>query len=196
MATPDPDGSRIPFGAKATPTEALGAVAAALEEWYRPDPSAPAPALRLEARSTELPDIRLALVPDRRLFSRTLALEVSAEADGAGPAQDVALQLSTPGVIRRRRRFTMTGQGPKATTDGAERFERAGIMDGIRRMTNVRELSLAWSAGERRWRLRLVTLAGALIGTSPLTSVAVPLEPDDGEGLILILRAFLAGAAG
>ena len=90
----------------------------------------------------------------------------------------------------------MTGQGPKATTDGAERFERAGIMDGIRRMTNVRELSLAWSAGERRWRLRLITLAGALIGTSPLTSVAVPLEPDDGEGLILILRAFLAGAAG
>jgi hypothetical protein len=61
-------------------------------------------------------------------------------------------------------------------------------------MTNVRELVLSWSAAGRSWRLRLVTLAGALIGTSPGAAVAVPLEPEDVEGLLRILRAFRAGA--
>jgi len=58
-------------------------------------------------------------------------------------------------------------------------------------MTGIQDVRLTWTPEERRWRLRLQTLAGALIGTAPGSSIAVPLEPDDVDGLLQILRAFL-----
>ena len=45
------------------------------------------------------------------------------------------------------------------------------------------------------WRLRLVTLAGAVIGTGPGAAIPVPLEPDDVKGLLAVLRAFQDAAA-
>ena len=63
-------------------------------------------------------------------------------------------------------------------------------------MTNVRDLQLSWSASERTWRIRLVTLAGALIGTSPGAAITVPLEPEDVSGLLALLRGFVAAASG
>jgi len=62
-------------------------------------------------------------------------------------------------------------------------------------MTGIQELRLTWSPDERRWTLRLQTLAGALIGTAPGSSIAVPLEPDDVDGLLQILRALLSALA-
>jgi hypothetical protein len=41
----------------------------------------------------------------------------------------------------------------------------------------------------------VTTLAGALIGTAPASSVAVPMEPEDVQGLLRILGA-LSDAAG
>jgi len=58
-------------------------------------------------------------------------------------------------------------------------------------MTGIQDLRLTWSPDERRWTLRLQTLAGALVGTAPGSSIAVPLEPEDVDGLLQILRAFL-----
>ena len=63
-------------------------------------------------------------------------------------------------------------------------------------MTNVRELRLSYTPAERRWRLRLLTLAGSLIGTSPGAGIVIPFEPEDVDGLVQILRAFVAGARG
>jgi hypothetical protein len=183
----DRGSSPVPFGSKAGPAEALAAVAASLDRWYRAVPTERPATLRLESGSPDLPDVLLGLVPERRLFSRTLALAVTAEVAGTGPDRDVHLALSPLRPFARRRRLVGHGADP---------FERAGLMGGVPRMTNVRELRLDWSADARRWRLELTTLAGALIGTSPMTSVAVPLEPDDVEGLVEILRAFRAAAGG
>jgi hypothetical protein len=57
-------------------------------------------------------------------------------------------------------------------------------------MTGIQDLQLAWAPEEGRWTLRLQTLAGALVGTAPGSSIAIPLEPDDVDGLLQILRAF------
>jgi len=62
-------------------------------------------------------------------------------------------------------------------------------------MTGIQDLRLTWSPDERRWQLRLQTLAGALVGTAPGSSIAVPLEPEDVDGLLQILRGFLSALA-
>jgi hypothetical protein len=186
-------GTPRPFGSRPGPGEALAAVASSLERWYRPVAAEKPATLRLEAGSTDLPDLLLRLAPDRRLFSRTLALAVAAEELGIGPDHDLQLRLTPIRPLRHRRRLVAEGGG---AVEGGQVFEDAGLLRGVQRMTNVRELRLGWSADERRWRLGLTTLAGALIGTSPMTSVAVPLEPEDVEGLVEIARAFRAGAKG
>jgi hypothetical protein len=138
--------------------------------------------------------VTLSLERDRRLFSRTMQLVVEAHEAGAGPSADAALVMR---ARRMRRRFELEWRSPPPDDDAArDRFVRAGLSEGARTMTNVQELVLSWSAANRSWRLRLVTLAGALIGTSPGAAVAVPLEPEDVDGLLVVLRAFRTGAAG
>ncbi len=68
-------------------------------------------------------------------------------------------------------------------------------MAGATTMTGIQDLRLTWSPDERRWTLRLQTLAGALVGTAPGSSIAVPLEPEDVDGLLRILRGFLSALA-
>lgn len=184
-----------PFGSPVPPGEALSAVGNHLAEWYRAIPGTDGRRVRLLAAATDLPDATLSFERERRLFSRTRQLLVESEAPGHGPSGDGTLVVR---ARRLRRRFDVEWLGSTAEGRGESRhaFLAAGLAAGAQTMTNVRELSCGWSASERRWRLRLVTLAGALIGTSPVAAVAVPLEPEDVDGLLAVLRAFKAGAAG
>jgi hypothetical protein len=186
---------RSPFGSPTSPQRALEAVGERLSEWYRAEPFAIGGRLELRAADDELPDVTLSLERDRRLFSRTLQLAVEASAIGSGPAADAALALRTRTFLRRYR-FDWrepVGAGAGGVIEG---FLGAGLERGVSTMTNVRELTLRWSQDERRWRLRLVTLAGALIGTSPGAAIAIPLEAEDVDGLLTILRALVRGARG
>ena len=184
-----------PFGSPVPPGEALAAVGNRLAEWYHAIPGTDGRRVRLLAAVTDLPDATLSFERERRLFSRTRQLVVESEAPGRGPSDDGTLVVR---ARRLRRRFDVEWLGSTAEERGEGRHASlaAGLAAGARTMTNVRELSCGWSASERRWRLRLVTLAGALIGTSPVAAVAVPLEPEDVDGLLAVLRAFKAGAAG
>lgn len=184
------------FGSPTSPQQALGSVGDRLSEWFQPQPApATGASLLLVSATDDLPDVGLSLERDRRLFSRTMQLVVEAHEPGAGPSTDAAVVMRTR---RMQHRFELEGRSP-SRPDGdvaRDRFARAGLTEGARTMTSVVELALAWSPADRHWRLRLVTLAGALIGTSPGAAVAVPLEPEDVEGLLVVLRAFKAGAAG
>jgi hypothetical protein len=177
-----------------TPQQALGAVASRLSEWFRVT-NATGGSLRLATLAEGFPDVTLRLDRDRRLFSRTMQLVVAAETPGTGPAGDAAISMRLGHV---RRRFGLEwAPGSPQPSDGTgfiERFEQAGVIEGARTMTNVRALTLTWSVSDGRWRLSLTTLAGALIGTSPGASVAVPLEAEDVDGLLAVLRAFRDGA--
>jgi hypothetical protein len=177
----------------ASPQEALAAVAARLREWYRTSPE-PGAAVRLDPVAGELPTVWLSLQREQRLFSRTLPLLVTADASGDGPPGDSRMAMRRRRV---RRRFELGWvEGPPSTGAATALQRFAGLAEGAATMTNVRELEVAWTVSDRRWRLRVETLAGALIGTSPGHAVAVPLEPEDVEGLLQILRAFARGASG
>jgi hypothetical protein len=179
-------------GSAASARETLEKVADRLSEWFRPQ-RAVGGSVPLVSASDALPDVELSLERDRRLFSRTMQLLVVARNAGDGPPEDAALALRARRILRRDQ-LDWRGVSPPDGDALTERFVQAGVVDGVRTMTNVRELELSWSASERWWRLRLLTLAGALIGTSPGAAVAVPLEPEDVEGLLMVLRAFRAGS--
>jgi hypothetical protein len=180
------------FGSPTSPRQALESVGARLSEWFQPQ-AATSGSVLLVAAIDDLPDATLSLERDRRLFSRTMQLVVEAHEPGAGPSADAALVMR---ARRMRRRFELEWRSPSPSHGDAARgrFVRAGLTEGARTVTSVQELVLSWSAADRSWRLRLVTLAGALIGTSPGAAVAVPLEPEDVQGLLGVLRAFRKGA--
>jgi hypothetical protein len=183
------------FGSPASPRQTLESAGDRLSAWFQPQ-AAPATAtsLLLVSAMDDLPDVSLSLERDRRLFSRTMQLVVEAQEPGIGPSADAAIVM---GARRMRHRFELEWRAPPSP-DGdpaRDRFFLAGLTEGARSMTSVPELVLSWSAARRSWHLRLVTLAGALIGTSPGAAVAVPLEPEDIDGLLTVLRAFRAGAA-
>src|SRR5207237_10869207 len=92
-----------------------------------------------------------------------------AEADGA-----LALRIRR---LCRRNQLEWKGAAPPDGDRWRVAFVDAGLVRGAATMTNVRELRLGYASGEHRWLLRLVTLAGALIGTSPGPGSAVPLQP-------------------
>ena len=119
------------------------------------------------------------------MFSRTWPLVVDAVEDGLGPPTKTSLRLHRP-----RLRGSPRLRGAPDLDPWARRFADAGLLAGARTMTGIQDLRLAWTPEDRRWRLRLQTLAGALVGTAPGSSIAVPLEPDDIDGLLRILRAF------
>lgn len=148
--------------------------------------------LRLVAHDPSLPTLTLSLERDRRLFSRTLQLVVAAEATGGGPDGDARLGLRARRLLHRDR-LDWEGVAPPDAERWRTAFVDAGVVRGAATMTNVRELRLSYASEDGRWRLRLVTLAGALIGTSPGAGIIVPLEPDDVDGLMRVLRAFVAG---
>ena len=182
------------FGSPVSVGESLGSVAAQLSEWFDPLPTA-GTAVRLGAVEVGLPEVTLSYQRDRRLFSRTLQLVVEASAPGAGPPGDATRSLRSRRL--RRRAELEWSDGPTEDEAGTiGRFVRAGVVAGARTMTNVRDLELSWSASEQTWRIRLVTLAGALIGTSPGAAITVPLEPEDVSGLLALLRGFVAAASG
>ena len=139
----------------------------------------------------DLPDLKLSYQRDRRLFSRTLQLVVEASMSGPGPSDDATLAMRTQ-KLRRRWELEWSGPDAEGRESVPDRFTRAGLVEGARAMTNVRELVVSWSRARQTWRLRLVTLAGALIGTAPGTGITVPMEPEDVAGLLQILRAFKA----
>ena len=184
---------RRPLGSSTTPSEALEADAERLGEWFHAFAATAPNSLLLASESPDLPDATLSLEREKRLFSRTLQLVVTTTAEGVGPPSDGTMELRTR---RLRRRYDLDWAPAPAPPGAVDPFVRRGLVDGARTMTNVRELTVAWSAQPRKWRLRLATLAGSLIGASPGVSAAVPFEPEDVDGLIAVLRAFAAGASG
>ena len=181
-------GSSRPRGAD-TPTRALAAAAEALDPPYRMRGDATPSGVELFDPNGDLPDARLSLARDRRLFSRTFALVVTAEVHGAGPERYGLLRFHQ---ARLRRRGELRWEPPAETpTAWIERFTEAGLVKGATTMTNVSSLTVLRTPETLSWRLELRTLAGALIGTGPGSSVAIPLEPEDVEGLLAVLRALV-----
>jgi hypothetical protein len=164
--------------------------ASALAPWFRTESPPSSGRARLESRDPQLPDVELSLVRDRRLFSRTWPLVVEAVDHGSGPPQRASLRLHRP-----RLRGSPGLRGEPESDPWAKRFAGAGLLAGAMTMTGIQDLRLTWTPDERTWRLRLQTLAGALVGTAPGSSIAVPLEPDDVDGLLQILRAFRSALA-
>ncbi len=178
-----------PFGTQVTPQQALLAAAEALCPPMTVTGSG-AGHVELRDHRDVLPDVTFRLRKERRLFSRTFALVVEASATGHGPNEDAAASLNRSPL---RRRLELEPFDPMpASREWSETLQRSGLLEGVRTMTNVVALQARWHTKERTGRLRLTTLAGALIGTSPTTSVAVPLEPEDVEGLLRILAAVSA----
>jgi hypothetical protein len=180
----------MPGGGQVTPLQALHQAAGFLTPPYEVVASGPHH-VALGAPGDALPAVTLRLEKDRRLFSRTFALLVEASAPGRGPGADVSATLKWIGLRRRR---TLAGGTPGEGEAWARRLRDAGLLDGVGDMTNVVSLEARWDAARATARLRLTTLAGSLIGTTPTSSVAVPLEPEDVRGLLKLLRA-LARAA-
>ncbi len=173
-----------------SPADAVARAAAALAPSFRVASPPSSGRVRLESEDPGLPDVELSLVRDGRLFSRTWPLVVTAVREGPGPPAPTSLRLRRP-----RLGGPLGLTGPPVSDPWAGRFAEAGLVAGATTMTGIQELRLTWSPDERRWTLRLQTLAGALIGTAPGSSIAVPLEPDDVDGLLQILRALLSALA-
>lgn len=173
-----------------SPVEAVVRAAAALAPSFRVAFPPSSGRARLESEDPGLPDVELFLVRDGRLFSRTWPLVITAAREGPGPPAPTSLRLHLP-RLRGSPRLT----GPVASGPWAGRFAEAGLVAGATTMTGIQDLRLTWSPDERRWQLRLQTLAGALVGTAPGSSIAVPLEPEDVDGLLRILRGFLSALA-
>jgi hypothetical protein len=180
-----------PFGTQVTADQALRRAAGALIPPYEIVGTEPH-RLALHASGGELPAVTLRLTKDRRLFSRTFLLSVEATVAGRRVGGDVSATLTKTGL---RRRTTLQHHGPpEEAEEWARRLDEAGVLDGVRTMTNVASLEAGWDAAAGAAHLRLTTLAGALIGTTPTSSIAVPLEPEDVRGLLGILRALAASA--
>ena len=126
------------------------------------------------------------------MFSRTFLLVVEAFAPVIVREHDASASLTKTGWRRRLSLVPGRSDGSKAW---AERLEHAGLLKGVGAMTNVLSLEAWREAGRGAAGLRVTTLAGALIGTAPASSVAVPMEPEDVQGLLRILGA-LSDAAG
>src|SRR6266536_2417035 len=162
-----------PLGGQVTPLQALRPAAGFLTPPYEVAASAPHH-VALRAPGDALPAVTLRLEKERRLFSRTFALLVEASPPGRGPGADVSATLEWTGLRRRR---TLAGGGAPGEGEAwASRLQDAGLLDGVGTMTNVVSLEARWDASRATARLRLTTLAGALIGTTPTSSVAVPLD--------------------
>ena len=135
----------------------------------------PLQGVRLRDPSSALPEIVLRLEKEHRLFSRTLFLVVEAEVASRGPSQQGVAELHRGRFGRRSSlRWEPAGQGEEQAW--CLRFAEAGVIRGAEAMTNIQRLVLRWVPAEGTWRLRVETLAGALIGTSPGASVAVPMH--------------------
>ena len=174
-----------PFGSPISPAEAVARAASALAPSFRIASPPSSGSVRLESDDPELPDVVLFLIRDRRLFSRTWPLVIEAVGDGSGPPRRTSLRLHRP-----RLRGSPGLRGEPDSDSWARRFAEAGLLAGAVTMTGIQDLRLTWAPEEGRWTLRLQTLAGALVGTAPGSSIAVPLGPDDVDGLLQILRAF------
>jgi hypothetical protein len=162
-------------------------VADSLAPHYVLAPSKTTGAVRLRDPRGTLPDIGLQLHREARIFSRTMSLVITSSLTGEGPMADGTATLRKGRLLLRSR---LQWQPP--SEEGAawcRRFEEAGLLGGVAAMTSVQHLAIGWTVASRRWDLWLETLAGALIGTSPATTVAVPMEPEDVEGLLIILQS-------
>jgi hypothetical protein len=173
-----------------SPVQAVAKAASALAPWFRFESPPSSGRARLESKDPQLPDVELSLVRDRRLFSRTWPLVIEAADHGSGPSQGASIRLHRP-----RLRGSPALRGEPGSDPWTERFAGAGLLAGAMTMTGIQDLRLTWAPDEQRWRLRLQTLAGALVGTAPGSSIAVPMEPEDIEGLLRILRAFRSALA-
>jgi hypothetical protein len=181
-----------PFNTRMSPTRALEQATEALAPSYRVVSLSGSGPAKLLSDVPDLPDLELRLEREPGLFSRTFALSISARVEGQGPAQDLTLRLGRHGL---RRRMELRAEPTSAAADDwPARFEHHGLLAAALRMTSVQELTMEWRPRSHAWRLRLRTLAGALIGTSPSTWVAVPFEPEDLDGLFGTLRAFRRAA--
>lgn len=183
--------TRRPIGSSVSPREALLQAADALCPPFEVA-AAGETMVELADPTERLPETTLSLEKERRLFSRTLALVVEAATAGRGPSEAVGAAIGRQGL---RRRWALRPSATSAAAgQWAGRLELAGLLEGVQTMTHVGALEATWDPARGMAHLRLVTLAGALIGTTPTTSVAIPLEPEDVTGLLRILAALRDGA--
>lgn len=186
--------STRPFGSPLSPQQAVAVAAAALSPPYRVAEAGRRTALRSD--DPELPDVTLSVSKERRMFSRSWPLVLESAVEATGPAQAVRLRYRR-GRWRRPGALEPEGAGPPPEAAGwVVRFVEAGLLDGAAEITSIQDLTVRWSPDGHAWTLRLVTLAGALIGTAPGSSIVVPFEPEDLTGLLTMLRAFRQAAAG
>jgi hypothetical protein len=181
-------GSTIPV------ERALAAVATQL----RPHlvPTVPAgKSLRLRDRGGDLPEVVLGLRRERRLFSRTFPLTLDAQEIGPGPPSGGLVELHKARWGHRTQLRWRTPVPPKGEW-WLERLEGTGLIRGAQQMTSVQVMTLAWESADHRWKLHMETLAGAVIASGPLMPILVPLEPDDVEGILTVLRSFVATCRG
>jgi hypothetical protein len=63
-------------------------------------------------------------------------------------------------------------------------------MRGLASVEGVESLEIHWNARRRLWQLRLKTLSGSMVGGFMiLLPISVPMEPQEAEGIILMIDA-------
>jgi hypothetical protein len=178
-----------PFGTALSPEQAVVKAASALCPPYVMGLPG-SRRLQLETEDGALPGATLSLRKERRMFSRSWPLLIESRLDGTGPSESLELRLRRRPFRRPPELQAVGRQAPAEARDWVARFEDAGLLRGADVMTSVQALAVSWRPPEARWDLRLQTLAGAMIGTAPGSSIAVPFEPEDVTGLLEVLRAF------
>jgi hypothetical protein len=184
---------RWPPGGQVSVAEAVRQAAAALTPPYEVvvEDAEGADSRWVELRDPggRLPDLTLKLQREKRMFSRTFPLWVVSQIEAPGPSVPGVFEYLRPRLVRRPS-LRWVGRPGADHRPWLERFDREGLVRGATTMTNVQHLAVLWNPDERTWILQLATLAGSLIGVGPANSYAVPLEPADIEGLLVVLRAF------
>lgn len=145
--------------------------------------------LTLEDPDGRRPDLRLRHRHERRLFFRANYLVAESSVTGEGPSEDGELRFRFRGPPSRRGSRLRWRGDAAGGADWAERL-REPLMRGLASVEGVESLEIHWNARRRLWQLRLKTLSGSMVGGFMiLLPISVPMEPQEAEGIILMIDA-------